>query len=218
MNIYLVTGVLNVHTGLLLLNKDQAKRRNHVLVKQTDSIKSLKLNDEEQAFIDAGEDNPLAVYKLIDSTQFKVGEKIGYDGGLNKVLASLLKPVAEIEETTDEKVATEIDELLVNAIIELDVENAAHWTTQGKPEIEILKGLLKRKVSGKERDAAFAVCIDRQEVLIETIGMLIPESDEWTEDNKPNLDVISKFVGREVSQKECDLAYQEYLVAQDSGD
>ena len=71
MKIYQSTDVVNIHTGRLLVNKDQAARRNHVLVKQDDSIKSLNLSDEELEFLNADSEK-LAVFKLIGSTQFKV--------------------------------------------------------------------------------------------------------------------------------------------------
>jgi len=213
MNIYLVTGVLNIHSGLLLLNNDQANRRNHVLVKQSTKVPSLKLSDEEQQFLKEGDDNPLAVYKLIGSTQFKIGEKIGYDGELNKATSTMLTLVVEVvDQQESQEQEPVVDEALVNAIVELDPENPAHFANNGKPEIKVLAGLLDRKVSGKERDDAFKVFNQRQDEIITAIGALEKENDDhWDEDNVPNLSVVSEMIGYSISQAECELAYQAVL-------
>lgn len=231
MNIFQITSPAKLHEGLLILNEDQARRRNHLLVKQSAKVKSFKLDADELAFI-TPEKGELAVYKLIGDTMFKAGERIGYDGELNKAMAALLKPVSEVENATAEALEeAEPDPTLVMAIAELDPNNSAHFNTHGKPELKILEGLLKRKVTGKERDAAHAYyqahgAPDSQELeatiaddLLEALTMLDDNDDDsYEEDGTPKLAVISNLVGREVTADELEAALTVIEAQQDIAD
>lgn len=231
MNIFQITSPATLRDGLLILNDDQARRRKHLLVKQSAKVKSFKLDADELAFI-TPKKGELAVYKLIGDTMFKAGERIGYDGELNKAMAALLKPVTEVEETAEDE-AEDIDVALVNAIAELEPGNSAHFTTQGKPELKILAGLLKRKVTGKERDAAFAYFNEHgmieatdeknDTVAPDLLGALQQLSDsgiddDYEDDGTPKLDIVSGLTGREVSADELEAALASIEVKQDAAD
>ncbi len=49
-----------------------------------------------------------------------------------------------------------VDESLIKAISQLDLNVPGHFTQDGKPDTKALSSLLKRKVSAKERDSAWA--------------------------------------------------------------
>ena len=213
MNIFMSTAVVNVQPGYVVLNKDQANRRNHILVKVDDtSIDDLDLSEEELKHITPSDDkNAIAVYKLIGATQFKRGEVFGYDGDLNKALTQHLVPAAEIEEQLEQEKADDIivAEDVVEAIGQLEVGNAAHFSNNtNKPEIKVLSGLLNRKVTGKERDAAYEVFCKRQDAVIEAIELLDDENKaHFDDEGTPQTAALSEIVGREVTDRERDVAW-----------
>jgi len=156
MNIYQSTAPVRLNPGIVLMNKSQARDRNHVLVKTKHTIDALNLSDAELELL--GDAEGVAVYKLIGETHFKAGEIFGYDGELNKARAKNLKPAEQVlaEAAAVEEIEADIDEQLVDAILSLEEGNAAHFNqNNGKPELAVLKGLLNRNITGKERDAAW---------------------------------------------------------------
>lgn len=226
MNIYKSIAGVVLAAGMVVLSKGQARDRNHLLVKTDDSINSLNLSDAELELLEGAEG--LAVYKLIGKTQFKSGEVFGYDGELNKALAKNMMPaeqaVVEVK-TAAEESEEEIDEALVAAIGELDQENAAHFNkNNGKPELAVLKGLLKRNVTGKERDDAWSFYStsefalddeDRMEALLAAIDVLVEdEFDQST--GKPSLDVLANVTETFVAGVERDNAWAEYQKSKQS--
>lgn len=156
MNIFSVMQTITLATGYLLLNDNQYKRRKHKLVKVEDGVNELNLTDSEFKFLKPeNESNKLGCYVLLGSTQFKAGEKLGYDGEIPKIMATM---VEFSNETKDE---SNYDEELVAAIGLLDKDNPEHWTRSRKPEVSILAGLLDRKVTAKQRDVAFNVHLEK---------------------------------------------------------
>lgn len=77
MNQYRALNVVTVHSGILKLSKDQAKRRMHSLV---------------------AEKKGKGLFEITSPVQFKAGEEFGYKGELPKNL------VADLEKTKKKKV------------------------------------------------------------------------------------------------------------------
>lgn len=153
---YTAIGVVRLHAGVIQLTDEQAKSRIHLLI-----VKSEKRGTYEI--------KPNATLTL------KAGEEFGYDGVVPKSMANLLadpktgetvtdsnlkakgKPARSETKTADENPMSDERLLeLLNAIDLLEPGNEAHWTVAGSPEVAALKEITGGKVSGKERDEAWA--------------------------------------------------------------
>ena len=167
MKTYVVTGrMIEIHGGVLVLNKDQARRRANNL-KRTSKTGSQ--------------------FEVLRPVQFKQGEDFGYDGDLPKALHHLVVDKAEIEAEakaeekakakadakieaeakTKEKAKAKEDakakekaeakvKAFSDAVGTLEKGNTGHWTKDDeKPECKALEaaGL---KVTAEERDALWA--------------------------------------------------------------
>jgi hypothetical protein len=211
MNIFLSTEIVKVQPGYVVLNSDQARRRNHVLVKVDVKIDEFDLSAAELKMLSPdGENDEFKVYKLIEVTNFKKGEVFGYDGYLNKALVQKLLGAAEAVEAIEQENSKqpEIADDLYQAIMLMDTTNAAHFSqSSGKPELKILKGLMSRKVKGKERDAAWkALCADVEEI-VTGIGLLEKENDDhFDEEGNPVITAIESVIEKKVSVENLNAA------------
>ena len=78
MNKFEAIEAINLHSGNVELDEDQARRRAH-------NIKEV----EE------------GIFNIINPIQFKIGEKFGYDGEVSKTLAQSLDGDVKVEENED---------------------------------------------------------------------------------------------------------------------
>ena len=156
MNIYKVNKTLSLFTGLLLLTNKLADPRQHALSAQPVRAKALNLTADDLKNMGAESADDLCVYEIIAPVQFKVGQVIGLAGDVNKATLALIAPAGEQPAPEKTAVIIEADRAICAAIAKLEQGNSSHWTTQGKPELAALSALVGRKVTGKERDAAFA--------------------------------------------------------------
>lgn len=100
---YITTAVVNLNDGLVELDADQARRRRN-------KIEHVEGN----------------VYKILSRLQFKVGEKLGYNGIVNKMLLN------DLSEAEDESYNTfSADELK----IELDARDIKYRGNASKPAL-----------------------------------------------------------------------------------
>lgn len=72
---YKTTAILNLHAGNLQLDKDQLRRRRHLVA-----------------------DNKDGTVAIMKPVQFKVGEEFGYDGDIPKILADDLTEVPGVDD------------------------------------------------------------------------------------------------------------------------
>lgn len=117
MNKYEAVEVINLHVGHVALDEDQARRRIH-------NIKEVKNG----------------VYEIINPIQFKIGEKFGYEGEVNKALAQSLD--SETKEKNRRKRDTQSEEETQDK--ESDVTYPVHL---GGPWYKLSNG---EKVQGKQ--------------------------------------------------------------------
>jgi hypothetical protein len=85
---YTVTSApARIHTGVLVLNKEQARRRRH-------NLKSL------------GKDR----YEIVNPVEFKAGEVIGYEGDLPKAMADVMVDESEAKKIASKKAKAQSEE------------------------------------------------------------------------------------------------------------
>lgn len=221
MNIYRVSKLLSLFTGLLLLTSKQAAPRQHALSAQPVRVTALHLTADDLKNMGVESADELGVYEIIAPVQFKAGEILGLAGDVNKTTLELIAPAGEQPAPEKTAVTIESDPAIFEAIAKLEPGNTSHWTTQGKPELAALSALVGRKVTGKERDAAFAayrpavsdvtppvapavIADDLRAVLI----AIDPDDDENfdNETGTPKLELVSSFCKREVSAAELSAA------------
>ena len=123
---YQVDQVCRLNEGLVELNEDQARRRSQ-------NIKHV-------------EDN---VYRILKPVQFKVGEKLGHDGVVNKALMTCL---------------TDLDEL-ATAVAATNDDSADEDASEAAPESysdlsnSVLKEELDKRGIGYDKKAAKATLV-----------------------------------------------------------
>ena len=156
MNIYKVQKTLSLFAGLLLLTNKLSDPRQHALSAQPVRAKALNLTADDLKNMGAENADDLCVYEIIAPVQFKVGQVIGLAGDVNKATLALIAPAGEQPTPETTVVTSAADPVIIAAIAKLERGNTSHWTTQGKPELAALSALVSRKITGKERDAAFA--------------------------------------------------------------
>jgi len=225
MNIYKVHKTLSLFAGLLLLTSKLANPRQHALSAQPVRAKALNLTADDLKNMGAESADDLCVYEIIAPVQFKVGQVIGLAGDVNKATLALIAPAGEQPAPEKTAVISAADPAIIAAIAKLERGNTSHWTTHGKPELAALSALVGRKVTGKERDAAFAayqpteVGLTPPEALPETPAVIaddlraaLAHLDPADDDNydadgvTPKLELIASFCAREVSAAELDAA------------
>jgi len=131
MNKYTIIKPFSLHDGLLLLSKDQARRRKHCL-----------------RHVDGD------VYEIVKPVSFKGGEEIGHDGDIPKTLMSNIMPLVDDEPDEPDDDEVTIEEIMT-AIADLGTENPAHFTNDGKPKVPSIVEILDKDISAAQRDEAW---------------------------------------------------------------
>lgn len=226
MKIYNIIKALFITTGILLLTAAQAKPRANVLKKLDTKLKSLKLSAEELAFITRGNDAAdLAVYELTGATNFKVGERIGYMGELNKAQAMHLQTAAAAlapapaEKPASPPAPAEPDPELIALMAQVTPDMLNDKGTPDKAKVNELAG---RKYKAADIEAAWAAHAaanpptpagagadnDVPQDLIDAItGLDIEDDNNYDEDGAtPKLEVIAGLVGREITAEQLQAA------------
>lgn len=180
---------VNLTSGLLELDDDQARRRK----RQTEPVE--------------GEKN---IYKILQTVQFKSGETFGYEGGeINRGLSRKFEgdPWAPKKpENPDGPLLTDI----IKAIATLDPDKGAQWTTNGAPQVKALQEALGQDISAGDRDAAWQLYQEHDEI-VEAIVQLDPENaEQWTDDKKPDVKAIQIVMERDITEGNRDLAWALY--------
>lgn len=150
---YIANAVVRLHGGSVKLNKDQHKRRAHLL----------------------GEFKKNGVYELVSTIELKSGEEFGYDGDIPKSMADDIEELnarTKSEKTAAQKEAAikqaaadkEADEnakkqrqlLIIEAIKSLDNSDDSLWTEENLPRVDAIESVLGGNISEEERDQAYA--------------------------------------------------------------
>lgn len=234
MNIYTVVKTLTLTAGLLLLTAKQAQPRRHVLVAQPVRFKAFKVKKSDIELMGVEKSDELGIYEVTGTTQFKVGEVIGYVGDANKQLLQFIAPAGEKAEqekqASDNGGKSEVDTGVLyaeirQAIAKLDKNNPEHYAGD-KPLRAAVINVLGKKIKAADLDAAFAGFVPAPvnpavpgiaEDVLAALKQLDAENDSNYEADgeTPKLSVIAGIVGREVSAEELAAAI-DYLNAQDA--
>lgn len=93
------------------------------------------------------------------------GKDIHYPGALveieDKEAAGLIKAGKVREAKPPLHVVVDLDDI-VEAIGALDKDDDVLWTKSHKPKTEVLSSILKKEITAKERDAAWAIYQDKE--------------------------------------------------------
>lgn len=229
MNIFKVIAGLTIHSGLLLLTAKQAHPRRHVLAAQPERFKAFKFKAADLKLMGVEKADDLGMYEVTGTTQFKVGEVIGFAGDVNKQLLEFLAPAGDEPEPAKNTQADNTDAAekqaalhaaIFTAIGQLDPSNPEHFAN-GKPVRDAVSKIVGKKFKATDLDAAFA---DYQ-----AAGAKLPTANfgqdvvdalialDTEDDNvSPRREVIAQMVGREVSAEELTAAI-DHLNAKDAG-
>jgi hypothetical protein len=154
--IYKAEGIVSLHSGVVAVTADQAKRRRQSLSPIKGQVEIIKDDDGNKSF---GE----GLYAVTSQVQFKAGEVFGYDGSIPKMYVNEVSEATEevIEEskvekderTKEQKVFDVFDDWNEKGLLDTENEDSkAYLTANGIPDASVLSETVGENVSSNERN------------------------------------------------------------------